>query len=62
MEVDAKMNSNQQSVKRSELNEEIENTRKQMNDLADRYGIADKRVLKTSTILDNLLNDYYKIY
>lgn len=56
------MNSNQKSVKRSELNEEIENTRKQMNDLADRYGIADKRVLETSTILDNLLNDYYKIY
>lgn len=42
------------------LHLEIEKKRKQLNLLAERYGLSDRRVLKKSHELDYLLNRYQR--
>lgn len=39
---------------------EIENKRNQLNLLAEKYGLSDRRVLKKSHELDYLLNQYQR--
>ncbi|ODP27456.1 hypothetical protein PTI45_03166 [Paenibacillus nuruki] len=39
-------------------NSQLEFERKKLNQLADRYGISDERVLKQSQVLDTYINDY----
>lgn len=36
----------------------LEAERKKLNQLADRYGISDERVLKQSQVLDTYINQY----
>lgn len=40
------------------LRNEVEKKRKELNELAKQYGLADERVLLKSRELDNLLNRY----
>lgn len=42
----------------SDLCEQIEKRRAEMNDLAEQYGLLDHRVLAKSQELDELINDY----